>query len=149
MIYEAILRGDLVDLIAEQQKQALAAKAALLAEKAAKSSGKAKEAKAKDKENEEDEEGDMNVSSGVGTVAAGGRYDNLVSMFDKKSAVPCVGVSFGVERLFAVMEAKIKRDKLAFRAIKTQVYVATPQKSLVEERLKLCQLLWDAQINVG
>lgn len=143
VIYETILKGDLVDLIAEQQRQALAAKAA------AKAAAQAKDSKSRNKDNvnqELDDEEDINVSSGVGTVAAGGRYDNLVNMFDKKSAVPCVGVSFGVERLFAVMEAKIKRDTLAFRTVKTEVYVATPQKGLVEERLKLCQILWDAEI---
>ena len=140
VIYETVLRGDLVDTIAEQQKQALAAKAALRAKE--KSSSKKKNA-------EEDDDEDVNVSGGVGTVAAGGRYDTLVNGFDKKSDVPCVGVSFGVERLFAVMEAKIKRDKLEFRTVKTQVYVATPQKGLVDERLKLCKALWDAGINVS
>ena len=137
VIYEAILKGELVDYIAEQQKIALAAQAA----------AKAKESKSKKKNAEhDDEEGDVNVSGGVGTVAAGGRYDNLVNMFDKKSNVPCVGMSIGVERLFAVMEAKLKRDSVKIRAANTQVYVATPQKGLLEERLKLCQLLWEANI---
>merc|ERR1712228_446349 len=41
----------------------------------------------------------------VGSVAGGGRYDELVGMFDaKKRNVPCVGVSIGIERLFSVME---------------------------------------------
>jgi histidyl-tRNA synthetase len=141
VIYEAGLKGELVDYIAEQQKIALAAQAATRA---------ASKEKKKDKKNDEhdDEEGDVNVSGGVGTVAAGGRYDQLVNMFDKKSNVPCVGMSIGVERLFAVMEAKLKRDKIKVRATHTQVYVATPQKGLLEERLKLCQLLWDANIKV-
>ena len=43
----------------------------------------------------------------VGSVAGGGRYDNLVGMFDPKNKkVPCVGVSIGIERLFAIMEQK-------------------------------------------
>lgn len=48
----------------------------------------------------------------VGSVAAGGRYDKLVGMFlesaGKKKAddVPCVGISFGIERLFSIMEMK-------------------------------------------
>lgn len=43
----------------------------------------------------------------VGTVAAGGRYDGLVGMFDpKKRTVPCVGLSFGIERLFTIQEQK-------------------------------------------
>ena len=40
-------------------------------------------------------------------MAGGGRYDNLVGMFDPKNKkVPCVGVSIGIERLFAIMEQK-------------------------------------------
>ena len=50
----------------------------------------------------------------VGSVAAGGRYDGLVGMFDPKNrAVPCVGVSIGVERLFSIMEQKMKGDKVS------------------------------------
>ncbi len=141
VIYEAVLRGKYVDYIAEQQKIALAEKAAL----------KAKESKHKrDKENaENDDDEDVNVSGGVGTVAAGGRYDSLVNMFDKKQNVPCVGLSIGVERLFAVMEAKNKLEKLNIRTTETQVYIATPQKNLVEERLKLCHILWAANIKVS
>lgn len=142
VIYEAILKGELVDYIGEQQKKALADKASARAAALEKSKGK----KTKEIIDLEEDELDVNVSSGVGTVAAGGRYDELVNMFDKKQNVPCVGLSIGVERLFAVMEAKIKRDSLKIRACETQVYVATPQKGLVEERLKLCQILWDANI---
>jgi histidyl-tRNA synthetase len=46
----------------------------------------------------------------VGSIAAGGRYDELVGMFDpKKKKVPCVGISFGVERIFAHMEERAKK----------------------------------------
>lgn len=34
----------------------------------------------------------------VGSIAAGGRYDNLVGMYGDRD-IPCVGVSFGVERI--------------------------------------------------
>jgi histidyl-tRNA synthetase len=37
---------------------------------------------------------------GVGSVAAGGRYDELVGMFSGKQQIPCVGISFGVDRKF-------------------------------------------------
>jgi len=135
IIYEAILKGPIVDMIAEQQRIALEAQAAVNAKSRSK----------KDKAGDEDE-GDVPTSGGVGTVAAGGRYDTLVNMFDKKAKVPCVGLSIGVERLFAVMEAKLKMNNVKVRATSTQVYIVTPQKGLVEERLKLCQLLWAANI---
>ena len=43
----------------------------------------------------------------VGSIAAGGRYDNLVGMFSGKQ-IPAVGVSLGVERVFAIMEQQEK-----------------------------------------
>lgn len=47
----------------------------------------------------------------VGSVAGGGRYDGLVGMFDpKKKTVPCVGLSFGIERLFAIQEQKQRAE---------------------------------------
>jgi histidyl-tRNA synthetase len=89
------------------------------------------------------------AGSGVGSVAAGGRYDNLVNMFDKRSNVPCVGLSIGVERLFAVMQAKLKAGNQKVKTVDTQVYVVTAQKGLVSERLKLCQELWSGKIRVS
>lgn len=45
----------------------------------------------------------------VGSVAAGGRYDELVGMFDPKGhKVPCVGLSIGVERIFSIVEQRMK-----------------------------------------
>jgi histidyl-tRNA synthetase len=41
----------------------------------------------------------------VGSIAAGGRYDNLVGSFSS-SKVPCVGVSIGIERVFTILEAQ-------------------------------------------
>lgn len=94
-----------------------------------------------------DSGGDSELS--VGSVAGGGRYDNLVSMFDAKhKQVPCVGVSIGVERIFAVLEAKLAAANKKTRTTKTEVYVATAQKNLFEERMKLCRELWDEGFKV-
>lgn len=58
-------------------------------------------------------EEDPNANVPIGSVAAGGRYDKLVGMFlnsgggkKKEADVPCVGISFGIERLFTMMEMK-------------------------------------------
>ena len=84
---------------------------------------------------------------GVGSVAGGGRYDDLVGMFDAKGRkVPCVGVSIGVERVFTILEAKAAKEKR--RTTETEVYVASAQKNLVEDRLKICAELWTADIKV-
>ena len=53
-----------------------------------------------------------------------GRYDNLVGMFSGKQ-VPAVGVSLGIERIFAILEAKHRQEAAAsggrIRETKTQV----------------------------
>lgn len=85
----------------------------------------------------------------VGSVAGGGRYDNLVGMFDPKNKqVPCVGVSIGVERLFAVMEAKQAARNQKQRTTDVEIYVASAQKNLHEERMKLCNELWQEGFKV-
>jgi len=97
----------------------------------------------------DDNKDDKGEEIRVGSVAGGGRYDNLVGMFagdTKKRNVPCVGVSIGIERLFSIMEANIAKNKTLVRTIETEVYVASAQKNLMEERMKLCAELWDAGV---
>ncbi|GJD09847.1 Histidine--tRNA ligase, cytoplasmic [Galdieria sulphuraria] len=48
---------------------------------------------------------DSNTS--LGSIGAGGRYDNLVDMFSSRS-VPCVGCSLGIERILTIFEAAEK-----------------------------------------
>ncbi|GAX85666.1 hypothetical protein CEUSTIGMA_g13081.t1 [Chlamydomonas eustigma] len=73
----------------------------------------------------------------VGSIAAGGRYDKLVGMFSGKD-VPAVGVSIGIERVFAIMERQAEERSKALnaeggsggagaviRATETQVLVAS------------------------
>lgn len=82
---------------------------------------------------------------GVGSVAGGGRYDDLVGMFDSKGKkIPCVGVSLGIERIFSIMEAKMKASSV--RTTKTQVLVASGQKNMLQERMKLLAELWEEDI---
>ncbi|ETN75999.1 histidine--tRNA ligase [Necator americanus] len=94
---------------------------------------------------------------GVGSVAAGGRYDELVGNFigttgpkgkEKRQDVPCVGVSFGIERLFAIMEAKMQMEQMQVRTTETEVFIASAQKNLLQERMKLCRQLWDEGFKV-
>ncbi|XP_050521381.1 histidine--tRNA ligase, cytoplasmic [Daktulosphaira vitifoliae] len=83
----------------------------------------------------------------IGSVAGGGRYDNLVGMFHPKNkTIPCVGISIGVERLFTVLEAKYAKENQKIRTNEVQVYVATAQKNLVNYRLNICKDLWNAGI---
>ncbi|KAF9977551.1 Cytoplasmic and mitochondrial histidine tRNA synthetase [Actinomortierella ambigua] len=88
---------------------------------------------------------------GVGSIAAGGRYDGLVGMFsgtNKKGqpnlVIPCVGVSIGVERVFSIMMQKQKNQQIKANA--TEVYVVGLGGVSIGERLKICKELWDADI---
>lgn len=63
-------------------------------------------------------------------------------MFDTKGRqVPCVGISIGLERIFGILEQRAAGTKV--RTTETEVYVATAQKGLCEERIKLVSLLWE------
>lgn len=106
----------------------------------------------------EDGEEEIDESKvGVGSIAAGGRYDNLVGMFSgskKPDAVPCVGVSIGVERVFALKMAQLKEklskgDTSGVRAKSVQVFVMSMGDGMVMERMKICKALWDAGIKVS
>jgi histidyl-tRNA synthetase len=73
----------------------------------------------------------------------------LVGLFDPKHRnVPCVGVSIGVERVFSVLEARVISGKSKVRTTEVEVYVASAQKNLLEDRMRLCKELWDANIKV-
>ena len=68
-------------------------------------------------------------------------------MFDpKRRVVPCVGVSIGIERIFSILEVRARGKGM--RTIQTQVLVASGQKNLLEERMRICTQLWDADIKV-
>ncbi|XP_051230406.1 histidine--tRNA ligase, cytoplasmic [Lolium perenne] len=80
----------------------------------------------------------------VGSIAAGGRYDKLVGMFSNKQ-VPAVGVSLGIERVFAIMEQQEKDKNEVIRATETEVLVSILGKDLVLAA-ELVNELWSAGI---
>eukprot|EP00201_Polytomella_parva_P013133 CAMPEP_0175049624 /NCGR_PEP_ID=MMETSP0052_2-20121109/6826_1 /TAXON_ID=51329 ORGANISM="Polytomella parva, Strain SAG 63-3" /NCGR_SAMPLE_ID=MMETSP0052_2 /ASSEMBLY_ACC=CAM_ASM_000194 /LENGTH=1000 /DNA_ID=CAMNT_0016313775 /DNA_START=268 /DNA_END=3270 /DNA_ORIENTATION=+ len=100
----------------------------------------------------------------VGSIAAGGRYDKLVGMFSGKD-VPAVGVSIGIERVFAILEQQVKERMEAaaaaaaadantaaaaaaneVRAADTDVLVASIGNGLQEKRMAICAELWAAGV---
>lgn len=99
-------------------------------------------------------------SVGVGSVAAGGRYDELVGMFSGRTTVPCVGISFGVERIFSITKSRLeeeeKRRKKANEASVTQratevdVYVMAfggkGFEGMLAERMEIAKRLWSAGV---
>jgi histidyl-tRNA synthetase len=90
-------------------------------------------------------------SIGVGSIAAGGRYDELVGMFanSAKGRIPCVGISFGVDRIFSITKARMTQE---VRGNEVDVYVMAfggkGFTGLVKERMQVCKTLWDAGIKV-
>ncbi|KAL3688210.1 hypothetical protein R1sor_014519 [Riccia sorocarpa] len=81
----------------------------------------------------------------VGSIAAGGRYDNLVGMFSGKQ-VPAVGVSLGIERVFAIMEQQDKDRNKVVRTNQTEVMVVVLSRELTEVAIELVTELWAGKI---
>ena len=108
-----------------------------------------------EEESSEEEEEEIDESKvGVGSIAAGGRYDNLVGMFTaaaagegKKAAqLPCIGVSIGMDRIFAIVWPRwVERG---MRSKDTMAYVMAAGDGLLTERLRLVQELRAAGIKV-
>ena len=79
----------------------------------------------------------------VGSIAGGGRYDGLIGMFSGKQ-VPAVGVSLGIERVFALIE-KLKSSQGVHEA-DTQIYIASIAEDYTKERYELASKFWQANI---
>ena len=95
----------------------------------------------------DDDDRSNDPSIGVGSIAAGGRYDELVGMFSGRS-VPCVGISFGVERIFSITKSRIEAEASAkLRTTDTDVYIiAMGGTGLLKERMEIARRLWDVGV---
>lgn len=83
----------------------------------------------------------------VGSIAAGGRYDNLVGMFSATGQqIPCVGVSMGIERIFGILQAHAEKTSSGAKAAPSQVLVASTGGALLLPKLAICKELWRANI---
>ena len=89
----------------------------------------------------------LDGTTAVGSIAAGGRYDNLVGMFSASNTqTPCVGISIGIERVFTIMEKRAMEKKLMSADI-VQCYVASIGANTLTHRMKIAQRLWKADIS--
>lgn len=107
--------------------------------------------KKKGKSSADDDRSD-DPTVGVGSVAAGGRYDNLVGMFSGKGQIPCVGISFGVDRIFSITQKRLAAESTKeARANKTDVFVMAfggkGFDGMLKDRMRICNQLWKAGIN--
>jgi histidyl-tRNA synthetase len=87
----------------------------------------------------------IDTSLKVSSIAAGGRYDNLVGMFAKRD-IPCVGISFGIDRILAILKSRSNKSK---PASKIDAWIVACRSSLlVEEKMSIAQQLQKAGYNV-
>ncbi|KAJ7747209.1 histidine-tRNA ligase [Mycena olivaceomarginata] len=115
-------------------------------------SSRQKAAKKQPKADGEEEEEIDESQVGVGSIAAGGRYDGLVGMFTaaaaadgkKAAGLPCIGISIGLDRIFALVWPKWVEK--GGRCKETMVYVMAAGDGLLEERIKLVRELRESGI---
>ncbi|KAL2132948.1 hypothetical protein VTI74DRAFT_3138 [Chaetomium olivicolor] len=86
----------------------------------------------------------------VGSIAAGGRYDGLVGMYGRR-ALPCIGISFGVDRIFTILDARRRKKNASdLGGRKAEVYIMAfggkEFDGLLLERMRVARQLWAAGI---
>lgn len=81
----------------------------------------------------------------IGSIASGGRYDELVIPFTGQK-IPAVGASIGIDRLFAAQE---KLGLIKKRQTTTNVLVFNLLPELMADYLQMVQQLRDANINTS
>lgn len=90
-----------------------------------------------------------NESTQVGSIAAGGRYDNLVGMYGKQQ-IPCIGISFGVDRIFTILDKRQKKSAASNLQRNPDVYIIAvggkDWDGLLPQRMAVARQLWDAGI---
>ncbi|KAH9816116.1 hypothetical protein DFH28DRAFT_927470 [Melampsora americana] len=133
LIYEAVIESSIPSLTSNLPKP--------IKSKPPKKGSDLKEEGGKEEEEEEIDESQI----GLGSIAAGGRYDNLVGMFSSgKDQIPCVGISFGIERIFTILKLK---EEHQLKRKEVNVFVMSVGDGLLLERMKLCKELWKVGIS--
>lgn len=98
-----------------------------------------------------DEDRSSDPTVGVGSITASSHYNELVGMFSGKSQIPCVGISFGVNRIFSITKARMEKENTkAVRSNEVDVPVMAfgggGFTGLLKERMEVAKQLWDAGI---
>ncbi|KAH9259429.1 histidine-tRNA ligase [Batrachochytrium salamandrivorans] len=82
----------------------------------------------------------------VGSIAGGGRYDNLVGMFSNKQ-IPCVGISLGVERLITVLQRLQEGEQPKSETLVLVGGMDDSKFDSLPPRMALCADMWQAGVN--
>lgn len=80
------------------------------------------------------------------TIAAGGRYNNMLDKLGTRGQINAIGVSIGIDRIITILETNIKEMPKILHT--NLVYVATVGKNLEIHKLKLIDELRKQNINV-
>lgn len=82
------------------------------------------------------------------TIAAGGRYDNMIGSFGTTD-IPAIGMSLGIERIAKILEETTMKN---WNSVMYDIYVATVCKTINEnitlEQMKICSELRNAGYRV-
>ena len=78
------------------------------------------------------------------SIAAGGRYDNMLNKLGNRGVIPAIGVSIGVERIVTILEKKNMYKNIN----KKTVYVATIGENMETHKLVLINELRKQNIDV-
>ncbi|KAL2145083.1 hypothetical protein VTI28DRAFT_7962 [Corynascus sepedonium] len=89
----------------------------------------------------------------VGSIAAGGRYDGLVGMYGRRP-LPCVGLSFSIDRIFTLLDARRKKKQKSGGPdlrVQAEVYIMAfgggdGFDGLLKERMRVARQLWSAGV---
>lgn len=73
----------------------------------------------------------------VGSIAGGGRYDNLIELFGG-SPTPATGISLGIERIIQVME---EQEMFDVSKTKTKLFIVSVNDSVRKDCIKIAQEL--------
>ena len=76
------------------------------------------------------------------SVAAGGRYDNMIGALLGKGDYPATGISFGLDRIY---DAYLEKNKTKQKTV-TKAYIIPIR--MLKEALKIAQKLRDNNVNV-
>jgi|SaaInlStandDraft_4_1057021.scaffolds.fasta_scaffold02562_2 histidyl-tRNA synthetase len=71
------------------------------------------------------------------SIAAGGRYDDMIETFSNKGNIPAIGLSLGVDRIVKIIEHQ-QNLPISITENIPQIYVASVGKNMEIERSILC-----------
>jgi histidyl-tRNA synthetase len=87
---------------------------------------------------------EVSIESGnLGSVAGGGRYDNLIELYGGRWT-PATGFSFGIERLFEIMEAE---GMFTQPGTRTEFFVVAVDENCREEAIRVAEELRKAYLD--